>query len=70
MSTSKESLRCDITYTSQRRVEKERKVGWVVLWEISRFETRKIGEVRPIPGRDENVFSLDISVVNLKPILV
>ena len=55
-------LRGNVARSTARHVEEERKVGWVVKWEISRFIGRKVGQIHPAPWCYKNIFGFDVAM--------
>lgn len=57
-----ESFRGDITSSTSRGVKVEGEIGRVIERKVSRFVGRKIGNINPVPGGDEDVLAFDVSV--------
>lgn len=57
-----ESLWCNITSSASRGVKVEGEIRRVVKRKVSRFVRSEIGDIDPVPGGDEDVLALDISV--------
>ena len=60
-----EPFRRDITSSASRGVKVEGEVGRVIEREVSRFVGGEVGDINPVPGGDEDVLALDVSVRDL-----
>ena len=60
-----EALRGNTARAAARRIEEVRERRRIVHREVSRFETRKIGEKHPVPAGEQDVVNLDVAMAHL-----